>query len=378
MIKVIHVLSDMKIGGAGIWLLNLLGSIDRESFEIKVVLPQGSVLADKIKELGFEAVTVEGMRDRSFDMAAVSLLHGIFRKEKPHIVHTHASFSARLAAKLSGVSIINTKHCMDSRKTGMKRFAGAFINNRLSDRLVAVSEAVRQNMLANGAAKEKISVVYGGIRPVRELTDKEKSEIRHKWGISDSDIVVGIVARLAEVKGHKYFLEAAEIISRERKDVKFVIAGGGLMENTLREHAKELGIEARVVFTGFIENIYEILNILDINVISSLSEALCLSLIEGMSIGKPSVGTDTGGVPEVVKDGHNGFLVPVRDPERLAAAVIKLIDDPQLRNTMGERGRRLAAESFTAGKMAKDIEGLYEAVAKKNGRECGEGNGVRG
>ena len=378
MIKVIHVLSDMKIGGAGIWLLNLLGSADRERLEIKVVLPQGSVLVDKVRELGFEAITVEGMQDRSFDRAVVSLLLNIFKKERPHIVHTHASLSARLAAKMSGAKIINTKHCMDVRKLGIKKLAGACLNNWLSDGIVAVSGAVRQNMLDNGADKEKITVVYGGIRPVKELDQEEKSLVRQSWGITDQDIVVGIVARLAEVKGHKYFLEAAEIISREKKDVKFIIAGGGPKEQELKEQAKRLGIEDKVVFTGFMENIYEILNILDINVISSLSEALCLSLIEGMSIGKPSVGTDTGGVPEVVKDGYNGFLVPAGDPEKLASAILKLIIAPELRKTMGDRGRRLAAESFTAGAMAKGIEGLYEAVSKKNRRECGEGNGANG
>lgn len=378
MIRVIHVLSDVKIGGAGVWLLNLLGSIDRERFEIKVVLPQGSMLAGKVRELGFEAITVEGMKDRSFDRAAVSLLLEIFRKEKPQLVHTHASLSARLAAKMSGAKIINTKHCMDGRRTGIKGFAGACLNNWLSDSTVAVSEAVRQNMLDNGADKEKISVIYGGIRPVRELDEEEKNIVRRKWGISDQDTVVGIVARLAEVKGHKYFLEAAEIISREKKDVKFVIAGGGPKEQELKEQAKSLGLEAKVVFTGFMENVHEILNILDINVISSLSEALCLSLIEGMSISKPSVGTNTGGVPEVVKDGYNGFLVPAGDPEKLASAVLKLINDPELRRTMGDRGRELAAQSFTAGAMAMDIEELYEAVVKKNGRECGEGNGVNG
>jgi glycosyltransferase involved in cell wall biosynthesis len=378
MIKVIHVLSDMKIGGAGIWLLNLLGSVDRERLEIKVVLPQGSMLVDKVRELGFEAITVEGMQDRSFDRAAVSLLLNIFKKERPHIVHTHASLSARLAAKMSGAKIINTKHCMDVRKLGIKRLAGVCLNNWLSDGIVAVSGAVRQNMLDNGADKEKITVVYGGIRPVRELDQEEKSLVRQSWGITDQDTVVGIVARLAEVKGHKYFLEAAEIISREKKDIKFIIAGGGPKEQELKEQAKRLGIEDKVVFTGFIENIYEILNILDINVISSLSEALCLSLIEGMSIGKPSVGTDTGGVPEVVKDGYNGFLVPAGDPEKLASVILKLIIAPELRQAMGDRGRRLAAESFTAGAMAKGIEELYEAVSKKNRRECGEGNGANG
>jgi glycosyltransferase involved in cell wall biosynthesis len=106
-------------------------------------------------------------------------------------------------------------------------------------------------------------------------------------------------------------------------------------------------------------------------VISSISEALCLSLIEGMSLGKPSVGTNTGGVPEVVKDGHNGFLVPVGDSRLLADAVQKLVEDPKLRKIMGDRGRLVVSDKFSAASMADRIEKLYQAVLKKNGRECG-------
>ena len=376
MIKVIHVLSDMKIGGAGIWLLNMLDATDRDRFDIKVVLPKGSLLADKVRGLGFETIAVDGMKDRSFDAAAVGLMLGIFRRERPQIVHTHASLSARIAAKLAGAKIINTKHCIDSRRTGLKKLAGACLNNCLSDGIVAVSEAAKQNVIDSGVDKKKISVIYGGIRQVKELDAEEKNLVRQKWGIAPEDIVVGIIARLAEVKGHKHFLEAAEIISRDNDNVKFLVAGSGPKEQQLKELVKQQGLESKVIFTGFMENVYEILNIIDINVISSLSEALCLSLIEGMSIGKPSVGTDTGGVPEVIQDGYNGYLVPVGDSRKLAEVILKLVLDPELRKTMGDRGRKLAADNFTAATMARAIEELYEAVAKKNRRECGEDNGV--
>ncbi len=368
MIKVIHVLSDMKIGGAGSWLLNLLGAADKERFDIKVVLPQGSLLIDKVRELGFEAIPVDGMKDKSFDAGAVSLLFNIFRREKPQIVHTHASLSARLAARMAGAKIINTKHCIDSRKTGIKRLATSCINNFLSDSIIAVSAAVKQNVADNGVALDKISVIYGGISPVKELGAEEKSRVREHWGIAEEDIVVGIVARLAEVKGHKYFVEAAKIISRDNADVKFLIAGSGPKEQELKELVGHCGLADRVIFTGFVENVYEIFNIIDINVISSLSEALCLSLIEGMCVGKPSVGTDTGGIPEVIKDGYNGYLVPAGDSSGLADAILKLVRDPLLRKTMGDKGREMAAQSFTAGAMARGIEELYEAVVKKNGR----------
>jgi len=368
MIKVMHVLSDMKIGGAGSWLLNLLGAIDKEKFEIKVVLPQGSILADKIKNLGFEVISVDGIKDKSYDARAVNLLYYIFRAEKPDIVHTHASLSARLAAKRAGARIINTKHCIDGRTTGIRRFAGALINDRYSDSIIAVSEAVKRNIAENGVPDDKISVIYGGINPVKVLDDKEKSLVREKWGIEE-EVVVGIVARLAEVKGHKFFIDAAEIISRDNDNVRFLIAGIGPKEEELKGLIKQKGLADKVVFTGFVDEIHEVFNIIDINVISSLSEALCLSLIEGMSVGKPSVATDTGGIPEVVKDGYNGFLVPAGDAEGLADAILKLIHDPELRKAMGDRGREIMEKSFTADIMAEKIEELYESVARKNRRE---------
>lgn len=369
MIKVIHVLSDMKIGGAGSWLLNLLGAINKERFEIKVVLPQGSMLADKIRNSGFEVIFVEGIKDKSYDARAVNVLYYIFRAERPDIVHTHASLSARLAARRAGARIINTKHCIDGRITGIRRYAGAFINDRYCDSIIAVSEAVKRDIAENGVTNDKISVIYGGINPVKILDNKEKSLVRQKWGIAEGETVVGIAARLAEVKGHKYFIDAVEIISRDNADVRFLIAGIGPKEEELRELVKQKGLADKVVFTGFVDRIYEIFNIIDINVISSLSEALCLSLIEGMSAGKPSVATDTGGIPEVVKDGYNGFLVPPGDAERLADAILKLIYDPELRKTMGDRGREMMEKSFTADIMAEKIEGLYESVVRKNRRE---------
>lgn len=369
MIKVIHVLSDMKIGGAGSWLLNLLRSINKEKYDIKVVLPSGSLLIAKVQELGFEAIPIEGMKDKSFDLSAVRLMLSIFRKEKPQIVHTHASLSARLAARFAGVKIINTKHCIDSRKTGIKKLAGACMNNLLSDSIIAVSTAVKQNVADNGVSESKISVIYGGISQVKELGSEERVLIRQRLGIAAEDLVVGIVARLTAVKGHKHFIDAAEIISRADDNVKFVIAGTGPNEQELKDIVAQRGLMDRFVFTGFIDNIYEILNIIDVNVISSLSEALCLSIIEGMCVGKPSVGTNIGGIPEVIKDGYNGFLVPVGDSDMLADAILKLIRNPELRKTMGEKGRELVAQNFTAGAMARGIEELYEAVIKKTERE---------
>lgn len=363
MIKVVHVLSDMKVGGAGRWLINLLKASNRENYEIKVVLPAGSLLIDIIRNIGYEVIPVEGMKDKSFDKDTILVLYKLFRKEKPRIVHTHASLSARIAARLAGVKVVvNTKHCIDAPKKGVRKLAGASINGRLSDRIIAVSNAVKQNIIESGIPENKVEVIYGGIEGVKEISGEEKAKLRESLSISKEDIVVGIVARLAEVKGHVYFIQAADIISRIAKDVKFLIAGIGPKEKELKDLVLEKGLQERVVFTGYVEEIEKIYNIIDINVITSISEALCLSLIEGMCLGKPCVGTDTGGIPEVIRDGENGLLVPVREPEELAEAILKLIKSPELRKTMGEKGKEIMAQNFKADAMTRKIEGVYEAL----------------
>lgn len=363
MIKVIHVLSDMKVGGAGKWLINLLKAADREHYEIKVVLPSGSILTDIIGAMGFEVIPVKGMKDRSFDKETTLLLYKLFRIEKPSIVHTHASLSARIAARLAGVkAIVHTKHCIDADRRGIAKFAGALINRRLSDRIIAVSDAVRQNIIDSGIPESKIEVIYGGIEELKVISEEEKDRLRESLGIGKEDIVIGMVARLAEVKGHVYFIEAADTVLRTYKNVKFLIAGTGPKEKELKELAEKKGLSDKVIFVGYVEDVGKIYNIIDINVITSISEALCLSLIEGMCLGKPCIGTNTGGIPEVISEGHNGLLVPVKNPEAIAGAIVKLIQNPELRRTMGEKGREIMTQKFRAEIMAEKVEKLYKAL----------------
>jgi glycosyltransferase involved in cell wall biosynthesis len=291
------------------------------------------------------------------------ILYKLFGIEKPSIVHTHASLSARIAARLAGVkAIVHTKHCIDANRKGVARLAGALINRRLSDRIIAVSNAVKQNIIDSGIPESKIEVIYGGIEELKVISEEEKDKLRESLNIGKEDIVVGMVARLAEVKGHVYFIEAADIVSRTYKNVKFLIAGTGPKEKELKELIEKRGLSDKIIFMGYVEDVGKIYNIIDINVITSISEALCLSLIEGMCLGKPCIGTNTGGIPEVISEGHNGLLVPVKNPKEIAGAIVRLIQNPELRRTMGEKGREIMARNFRAEVMAEKVEKLYEAI----------------
>ncbi|MBZ4645600.1 MAG: hypothetical protein PWR27_483 [Petroclostridium sp.] len=364
MIKVIHVLSDTNIGGAGRWLLNFLKYVDREKFLVKVVLPQGSLLKSKIEELKIESFEVPGMADRSFDIQSIKALYKIVKRERAQVVHTHASLSARIAARMAGVkAIIHTKHCIDQDiKKGVKRDIIAAVNTLLSHKIIAVAQAAKENLIASGMPEHRITVIHNGVEKLDIIPLTEREKIRAKWNIKPDDVVVGIVARLEEIKGHCYFIEAAHLVVDKNKRAKFLIVGTGSREEELKKQVKSLGLEEKVIFTGHIQDVGKIMNIIDINVISSLSEALCLSLIEGMSVGKPCIATNTGGNPEVVLDGQNGLLVPVKDVPKLAEAILKLVEDDKLREQMGMRGKKFMEEHFTAQAMTKKIEKTYEEL----------------
>lgn len=365
MLKVIHVITDMKIGGAGRWLLNFLKNYDRSELDIKVVIPKDSMLKKEINGLDIETIEIQGIGDKSMDFASLKALRRLFSLEKPHIVHTHASLSARIAARLAGVkAIVHTKHCLDSTPTGLKRLISSCINNQLSSKVIAVSKAVGENLQQAGIPQNKIEVIYGGVEEIRELSPEEIKQLRSSYGIDEKDIVFGIAARLAEVKGHKYLIEAAELVLQKRKDIKFVIAGTGPLEQHLKEMVLKKGLEKNVIFTGFIKDVEYIYNIIDVNMITSKSEALCLSLIEGMSLGKPMIGTKVGGVSELIIQNQTGLLVPPCQPKALVDAIMQMAENSQLRSFMGANARKMMLERFSASHMASEIHKLYQEVVK--------------
>ncbi|MDD4843702.1 MAG: glycosyltransferase [Anaerotignum sp.] len=360
-IKVFHVLTDRNIGGAGRWLLNYLKHHNRERFDVWVVLPSDSALYPEVTALDVAVIPMEDMEDKSFDKKAGKALHKLFLEEKPDIVHTHASLTARMAAKKAGVpKIINTKHCMEAAPGAFyKKLARRMLNQRYSHTIIAVSKAVKHSMVAGGTNPKQIVTIYNGIDAIEPITAEERKEILLSYGGDPLKKAVGIVARLEEVKDHETFLMAAKTVLKHREDMAFYIIGDGSLRASLEERARTLGIFDHVIFTGFVKDVEKIEAALDLNVITSKQEALCLSVIESMSVGIPAVGTDSGGVNEVICHGENGYLVPVGDGKALAERILEVFADEEEYRRLAENAKAWARENFTARKMTSRIERLY-------------------
>ena len=360
-IKVLHVLTDRNIGGAGRWLLYYLKYHNRKAFDVKVVLPEDSQLCERVREMDVPVIGMTELADKSFDRKAGAALCRLFKEEKPDILHTHASMTARMAARKAKVPyIFNTKHCMEGAPGPLpKKMLRRMVNHRFSDRIIAVSKAVRRSMIDGGTDAKQIVTVYNGIEKIPVPTAEEKAALLASFGGQAGEKAVGMVARLEEVKDHETFLLGAKEVLKKRQDVRFYIIGDGSLRETLENRAKELGISQKVCFTGFLRDVEKIEAALDIAVITSKAEALCLSILESMIAGIPAVGTDSGGVAEVISNGENGYLIPVGDYHALAYRLEVLLEDDEKRKLFGEQAKQIAAETFLADKMTKKIEKLY-------------------
>ena len=369
MIKVVEVISDMNIGGAGTLLLNRLSYYDRSVFKEYVIIPKGSKLKKRLLDIGVSVFEIDGCYDRSFDASAILQISAIIKKIKPHILNAHGALSARIAALLSRVPIrIYTRHCAYP-PSKIFRFPPVKQANRLfcsilSDKIIAVARIAKENLIDMGASPKRIAVIINGASPLKRSTDSEKIKLKEALGFPRDTTVVTICARLEPCKDHVTFLRAARILSEHYPDYRFLIIGSGSLEKTLKEKAKKLGVDQAVVFTGFLDDTSPYMNITDVNVNCSIgTETSSLAISEGMSLGIPCVASDYGGNPYMVRDGKNGYIFRQRDALDLARKIM-LLRDKNIYSSLSLNAILRFKNELNAKTMTKKTEKLYISLIK--------------
>ncbi len=368
MIKVLNILTDTNVGGAGRIFLQYLKCIDRKRFDIYTAVPSGSMLIPLIKELGFDVIETEFGHDKTYEKGAVKEYKKIIKKICPDIVHTHSSFAGKIAAYRCGVkSRIYTRHSAFEMTGKLTKFpfkqVNGFIDNRLSTEIIAVCKAAADNLTVTGVSEKKITVILNGVEPVRKLAESEKSEFRRSVGIGEDEFVGLISARLEDYKGHRFLVEAAKIIRDKMGDgakFRIVFMGDGTERENLEKQCRELGVEDKIIFTGFVSDIAPWCNIMDITLNASLAEAASLALCEGMSLEKPAVVSDFGGNPELITDGENGFIVHTKDSAAIADAIMKIMESPELYARLSKGAIDRYHKDFTSQVMTDRVMELYE------------------
>jgi len=224
---------------------------------------------------------------------------------------------------------------------------------------VADSKKVKAAVIENlGVSPEKVCAVpIGGV-------DLDDFQYFHRERKREA-LTVGCVGNFHRAKGHAVLLEAARGVLEKHPKVKFALVGGGKRKGQLMEIARGFGVAGSVEFLGYRHDIAEVLGERDVYVQPSLSEGLCMAVIEAMATGLPVVGTNVGGIPESVVESVNGFLVPPGDPGRLEEKILQLVEDPLLREQMGREGRRIVEEKYGFRMMIEDFEKVIDEVIRE-------------
>jgi glycosyltransferase involved in cell wall biosynthesis len=226
--------------------------------------------------------------------------------------------------------------------------------------MIAVAYSAKNNLIEMGVSPSKISVIINGVEPLRSVSEEELRLLRAHLGLSGDATVIGICARLEACKGHACFLDAAERLLRIDPSYRFLIVGDGSLRGELEEICRAKGIARSVIFAGFCEDVAPYFHLMKLNVNCSVgTETSSLALSEGMSIGVPSVVSDYGGNPYMVRDGENGAVVPQNDPEALARAISRLCTDERLYARLSQGARERFLEELNAASMTKKTEKLY-------------------
>ena len=371
--RILHVISDTNIGGAGILLTTLLQNFDRERVQSVVALPYQSVLYERIKPFAEQSFVLKHPCDR-ISLASIRELKKIIVQSGADIVHTNSALSARIAGRLCGRAVIHTRHCCFEPqgiwRYKMIRNLGGKWNRLLSDRVIATADAAMQNLLEFGIPRDQIKVILNGSLPIRAVSNAELEGYRKEWGIQTGDFTVGICARLEACKGQDIFLRAAKRVIDALPSVpfRFLVVGTGSWERCLKEQAKALGIADSVCFTGFVEDMAPVYRLLRVNVNCSVgTETSCLALSEGMSASLPMVVSDYGGNRAMIGESGAGILFAPRDDLALANAIIRLSLDQDLEETMKKAARERYEQNYTAVQMTEQLTAVYEDLLNDRG-----------
>jgi glycosyltransferase involved in cell wall biosynthesis len=283
------------------------------------------------------------------------------------MVHSYGFYSnlfAIPAARLAGVPVVvaSIRDCGETLTPWQKRVQKMFC--RMADCILANAEGVRRWLIREGYPARKIQVIRNGIVGPAPVSGG-RGWLRQELGLSPDTRLIAVCSRLNRMKGLEYFLDAASLVARLQPDVRFLIVGGnghrtdGTYQGELERYAASLGIDDRVIFTGFRQDVARMLPEIDISVLPSLSEGLSNSLLEAMAAGVPVIATKVGGTPELVEDGATGLLVAPRNAAALGQAMTLLLDHPATARRIGDAARRDVTARFSVDKMVRDTQSLY-------------------
>jgi len=354
-LRILHTEAATNFGGQEQYIYRMMLAMRSRGHHLEAVCQPHAKLAERLKQEGFTVHTM--LMDGPLNyVRGVARIRGVLRRGRFDIVNTHSrrdTMIAGVAGRLAGTPlIVRTRHLANR--------PGSLLSYTIvPHRVTTSSEFVRRMLIDRGVPEGHVATVYPSVE-LAPLTGA--STLRTELKLAPNDIVVGCVAVMRTQKGHRELIQAMAPLIAERPNLHLVLVGGGspLFEE-IQEHVASLGLSRRVHMLGMRDDVPNLLEGFDIFALATRKEAAGAVFVEAGAAGVPVVGTRVDGVPEMMKDGVSGILVPLDDVPALTAAIRRLVEDPELRRRMGQAGREFCRDSgyFSPEAMVQRVEAAY-------------------
>ena len=366
-VRVVELLATGSNGGAQEHLSSLVTRIDASRYDVSVVALSAGSAVRKLQRAGIPVLVI----DEVDDAIAVGALAAHLAEVRADVLHTHMyradTVGTRAVMALGEIGhrrpyIVSTVHSSRVRSSDDQVLLAGLTPHM--DRLIAVSRSIERKLHQEGRDVIPVDLIYNGVDLQRYDHQEPCCTLPDEYGMEPGSKVVGVVARLEPEKGHPTLFDAWPIVLRAVPDSYLLVVGEGSRRDALEAQARELRIAHRVVFTGRRDDVPAVTAALDVAVLPSYREAQGLTILEAMALSRPVVASDVGGIPEMIQDGKTGLLVPPHDPEALAAAIIRLLTNHPLADTLGRAGHDLVHDRFCIELMVRAIEAIYDEGAR--------------
>ncbi len=372
--NVLHLHSSSGLYGAESVILNLGKSLDAQGYHpiigcLEAKKSHLSPFANAARESHLDVETL--IAEVKFSPIAIYEIVKLIQKRRIKIIHSHGYKSTILgffASRVTRIPLVETNHLFPPMPLGNRklqlyaRIEALFL--RYADRTVAVSHKIKNSLRASGVPANKICVIANGIDigQCKVLSLTERCLIRKRLDIKEDGFVIGGVGRLTEQKGFNYLLDAAKFVLAKRKDVSFIIVGDGPLQVSLTSYMHDLKLDGYVKFLGFRKDILEILAAIDLLAMPSIDEGLPMVMLEAMASEVPVIVTAVGEIPLVIKNGENGILIQPRNSEELAAGIIYLKENSEIRRQIIVKGLETVKNKHSKESMTRSYAGIYDEL----------------
>jgi glycosyltransferase involved in cell wall biosynthesis len=365
--KILHVNTERMWRGGEQQTLYLLQGLKKLNITSHLLCQPGCPMEERAKKAGIEVFPV-AMRGE-VDLLASYRLRTYIKRFNYDIIHSHTSHAHTLAFL---ASLGTRNRLLVSRRVDFSIFRHSFLRlsgikyRHMAHYYIAISHKIKDVLVGDGIPAQRIFVVHSGVDTERVIA-ASKDYLINEFDIKSNEHIVVNVAHLAGHKGQRYLIEAIPLVLAKIPNARFFIVGHGRLMGELKALAASMGLNYALIFTGFRRDVGAFYQIADLFVMSSVQEGLGTAILDAMAQGKPVVATNSGGIPEIIRDGETGRLVASADPAALAEGIIELLSNAERARRMASLGKEVVKENFSVDAMVdKNIE-VYQQILETRG-----------